>query len=1094
MAARRVKTVTALVVVLLYAIALLLVLTICSSPPREEAPPEVIQEEPFATLPPAEEPPIVDLVVEEEPLVEDVVIPIVEEEPISKIEEEPPVEEEIVPIIVPIVVEEPPFEEEVQVLPPPEEEFYSPWDDWEEPFDDFMWADDDEYDIWADFFVAGEEDYALFFDGTYYVPLFVNDEYLGDLSVTFGDEDIFINVGELKKLVGSLLVADVRDELFGEVGEELPLEELNAKGVDAWFDYNLFELYLTFSTEMMPIRTLSLNPGRLLKYSTYSMGGSEFIEPTKFSWYSNYSIYSLLSLSEHNDWKISPTSLFTMQSHNSISLFNVAFDFSYSFHPGQAYREYLSDKWSTEISDYLSFYGIQGFYDFQSKSLRLTFGNVNDYLGLSRDTIGIALEKRYSYGDVKAKGHQMEYLVEFDEPSTVEVFINEKSVYRRQLQAGIYNLKDFSFTQGANRVRVEVTPLSDEDATREYEFDLGYDSRLLSQGDTLYTLSLSMPQIDPTRTTFRAEQHIGLTHTISASYNLRASPSAIYLGLNTIIATTFGTFDVLGGASYSKPYAFGYFGQLGYRVGLSDDSILNSFDLTLGYRNARYNEQVNISPSSTVSLGDDRLNFSLSLSGKLPLSINYSFSGSLEWRVGEPGIDWRASLNLGLHIIPKLPISGSISISQGSDDAKATIRGQMSLSYSFTPSLSASTSTNFQSWPSFNANWRILNTQRSNLNFSLSSFHFEDPLQHQGSLSYSYSGSAFGLSVRQQYSDGFKRFNTSLSLNTALAFANGMLGITRSIGENFLLVKPTGALKGSDIAVTKTMTTAPDPLPKIFGVGLFSGISSNIENNVVIYGVGESAMSSGASFVYDFIPRPRQGYAIRISSEMTHAVVGTLLHTANSAYSRYATNLYKVEYDEEGWEILVPDESLYIFTDESGFFYLDGVAKGEYQFSLYLPKSSEDDPPIDIRINIEPERDDKATVFVIETFIADEFSQRLDFENFDRMMGIEVEDPLIDDEGHFHIPIIDTMDEETFWDVYYPSRAIIASYHEEIELSGDSIVERLPSEKFSGSAFNRMSTEEQQRYINMMRLNSILKPYIDAILPQRGAQESVVAP
>ena len=191
---------------------------------------------------------------------------------------------------------------------------------------------------------------------------------------------------------------------------------------------------------------------------------------------------------------------------------------------------------------------------------------------------------------------------------------------------------------------------------------------------------------------------------------------------------------------------------------------------------------------------------------------------------------------------------------------------------------------------------------------------------------------------------------------------------------------------------------------------------------------------------------------------------------------------------------MVLDESLYIFTDESGFFYVDGIAKGEYQFSLYLPQSSEDEPPVDIRLILEPEKEDKSTVFVIETFIADEFSQRLDFENFDRMMGIEIEDPLIDDEGHFHISIVDTMDEETFWDVYYPSRTIVASFQEVFDLPGDSVVEMMPSQKFSGSAFTQMSTVDQQRFINMTRLNSILKPYIDAILPQRGTTESVVAP
>ena len=1088
----RVKAVTALVVVLLYSIALLLVLTICSSPPTQaEVLPEEIPEEPLVVL--ETPPPVVEEVVaiEEMPVIEEVIPPVIEEEIIPPVV----VEEEVIAVVVeePFVVEEI-VEPPLFVVEPEIEEFYSPWED---PFDDFAiagWDDFDEDDMWADFFVAGEEDYSLFYDGSYYVPLLVNEEYLGDLSITFGDDDILINMEELERLVGGLVVDELYVEIFGEAEDEMALEKLNELGVEAWFDYQFFELYLTFTTEMMPMRFLSLNPGRLLRYTSYSIGGSEFIEPAKFSWYSNFSLYSLISLSEHNDWKLSSTSLFTMQSNNSISLFNVAFNFSYSFHPGQAYREYLPDKWSTDVKDYLSFYGIQGFYDFKDQSLRLTFGNVNDYLGFSRDTIGIALEKRYGYGDVKAKGHQLEYMVEFDEPSTVEVFINEKSVYRRQLQAGIYNLRDFTFTQGANRVRVEVTPLSDETATSEYEFMLGYDSRLLSKGDTLYTISLSMPQIIPEKTTLRVEQHIGLSHTFSGSYNLRASPSALSLGVNGILATNFGSFDFLGGVSYSKPYSFGYFGQVGYRVGISEESLFNSFDLNFGYRDARYNEQVSISSTDSVSVGDDRLNFSLSLSGNLPLNIRYSFSGSLEWRVGQPGLDWRTSLNLGLQLIPKLPISGSISVSQGSTDEKPVVRGQLGLSYSFTPSLSASTSTNFQSWPSVNLNWRILNTQRNNLSFSLSGLRFDDPLHHQGNLSYSHSAPAFGFSIRQQYSDGFKRFNTSLSLNTALAYAGGLLGISRSIGDSFLLVKPKGALKGSDIAVTKTMTTAPEPLPKLFGVGLYTGISSNVENNVVIYGVGESAMSGGAAFIYDFTPRPQQGYAVRISSEMTHAVVGSLLFTSNSAYSRYATNLYKVEYDEEGEELLVLDESLYIFTDESGFFYLDGITKGEYQFSLYLPESSEDEPPVDIRITIDPEKDDKPLVFVIDTFIADEFSQRLDFENFDRMMGIEIEDPLIDEEGHYQVPIIDVMDEETFWEVYYPSRTIVASYQEVFDIESDSVIERMPSQRLSGSAFTKMSTEDQQRYINMTRLNSILKPYIDAILPQRGTTESVVAP
>ncbi|MFA7371582.1 MAG: hypothetical protein WCY78_06610 [Sphaerochaetaceae bacterium] len=1065
MATSRVKVVTALVIALIGAISLLLVLSFCRTP--------VAEEQPIETVDP---PPVVTAV--EEPLIERVEPPL-EVTPVEEIAEPLP------------VVEEPPIEK-VEPLPEVVTAEEEPVVTEEEPsFEEF----DDDWDEWADFFVAGDEDYSLLYDGTYYVPLLVNEEYSGDISITFEEEDIYVNTSELKKIILPLLVEEYREEFFAGVGEAIPIEEINAKGVQAWFDDWEFELHLTFTTEMMPIRNLSLNPGRLLRYGSYSMSGSQFLKPAKFSWYGNFSLYSLLSLSEYNGWKISPTSLFSLQSHNSISLFNLAFDFSYSFHPTLAYREYLPEKWSTDFNDYFTFYGIQGFYDFKSKSLRLTFGNVNDYLGFSSDTIGIALEKRFSYGDVKAKEHQLQYMVELEEPSLVEVFINDKNVYRRQLQAGLYNLKDFTFTQGANAVRIEMTPLSDENLKKVYEFSLGYDSRLLGKGDTLYTLSLSMPKLDYTKTTFRAEQHYGLTDSISGSYNFRASPSALSLGLNMIFATTFGSFDLLGGLSYSEYYGFGYFGQLGYRITGEEDSPFSSFDFTLAYRNTAYNERVDIVSAGTVgTLSTDNLDFSLSYAGRITKYLRYALSGALQWKVGESAIGWRTSVNLGLPIIPKLPISGSITISQSVGESKPTVKGQIGASYSFSPALNVSASSDFESWPQANLSWRILSSPKNNLNFSLGSFKFDNPLDHQASLSYNHSASAYGLTIRQQYADSFRRFNTSLSFNTSFAFAGGLFGMSRSIGENFLLVKPEGALKGSDIAVTKTMSTAPEPLPKLFGTGLFSGINSNVENNVVIYGIGESIMSSGASFIYDFLPRPRQGYAIRISSEMTHSIVGTLLRTADGAYSRYATDIYKVEYDEEGVETLVPDESLYIFTDESGFFFVDGITKGEYQFSLYLPKSSEEDPPVDIRFTVDPEVETHPLVFVLETFVAQDFAQQLEFENFDRMMGNVIENPLLDAEGHYNISIVDEMDEETFWNEYYPSRGIVASYHGDLEATKDSIIEKFTTDRFESSALKRLSQEDQPRYVNLSRLNSILRPYIDAILPQRGSQEEIVAP
>ena len=107
-------------------------------------------------------------------------------------------------------------------------------------------------------------------------------------------------------------------------------------------------------------------------------------------------------------------------------------------------------------------------------------------------------------------------------------------------------------------------------------------------------------------------------------------------------------------------------------------------------------------------------------------------------------------------------------------------------------------------------------------------------------------------------------------------------------------------MKGSDIAVTRTMTSEPAALPKLFGVGTYTGITTHQQNNVVVYGIGDSLMGNSESFIYDFLPRPRQGYAVRISSELSYSLVGTLLRSPEAAYSRYTTDIAQVVTDDDG--------------------------------------------------------------------------------------------------------------------------------------------------------------------------------------------------
>ncbi|MGI6433574.1 MAG: hypothetical protein ACOXZ4_07065 [Sphaerochaetaceae bacterium] len=1001
-----------------------------------------------------------------------------------------PIEAEPTPIVEPpIIIEEPVISESV----PFEKPSVSPVPA-VVPKQPLIWATkeyvppplepmEEEDDPWADFYVAGDEDYSIFGDETYLVPLLVNDEYLDDINITFADEGITIDVKEFKSIISELLTDEMKQKLFNTTQTSFTLEYLKQLGIENWYDYMQFELHMNFTAEMMPLRILSINRGSLIRYASYGMSGSTTLKPALFSWFANVSMFSLIDLSaEHNYTIRTPASLFSMQMQNAVSLGGIAFDFSLSIHPGQAYKE--TQGWSTELKDYVSFNGIQGFFDIKPKSLRFIFGNVNDFLGYDKKSIGIALEKRYSYGDVVPKGNQFEFDVVLDEPSSVEVFINEKSVYRRELQAGIYKLRDFVFMQGGNYARVEITPVADPLRIRTEYFTIGYDSRLLAKGDTLYSMGLSLNEMQIDKTTFRINQQIGLSNSLSGSYSLALSTKALNLSLGAVLATSFGSFDVSVQGSYSSALRAGFTSRLSYRVSGIEESSFGSIDVSTGYTNRNYSST--LSGTGTPS-ATDNFEASVSYSGSLGKKLRFSTSGSLGWNIAFGDLYGRLSFSTGLPLLNNLSVNGSVNLTFSAVEVNPQLRGQISVNYSPGPNFNASASTDLQRSAYLSASIRPFGTQNNSFQVALNNLLFEDLTAHQTSVSFNHSSELYGLSVRQQFSDNYKRYTTSISLNTAFAFAKGMVGMGRSIGDNFLLIKPTGAMKNQKVAVTKTMASEPQALPSFFGVGLYTGIMSHQQNNVVAYGVGDSALAAGGSYIYDFLPRPHQGYAVKLHAEPSYSLVGTLLRSDTTAYSRYTTDLYRVEIDEDGLEVLLADETLYLFTDESGFFFISGITSGEYQFNLFLPRSSEEDEPVYIRFTIDDiPIDNQPLVLVLQPFNAQTIMAALEQEYFDQLSGIEPSDYVFDENGFYRLAVEDIMLEETFWDSYYPSLQSLEMVSLSDQVVGDSFVTRIQAESEAQSALQLLGKNNPELLFNLARLKTMVQSYLDVALPLAG--------
>ncbi len=953
------------------------------------------------------------------------------------------------------------------------------------PEADPFFSDTEDDAFWDDFFVAGEEDAALFDEGSFYVPLIVNYDYLSDIMVTFDGDEVLVNTQELSDLIYEDLIPKVRKAVFDGAGEHVALSYLNALGVEGSYDYTSFALSLRFENWMMPIKKLSINQGDVAKYGTYEMSGSEELRPSLFSTFTNYSVHAGLSWSEDNPIELTPADLFSVQARSSMAISDLSFDFSFLLHPGKGYSTTTSS-WSTSLSDYFTWGGIVGFYDFIDTSVRLSFGNVSEYLSTDKGSYGIGLEKRYAYGTAQPNSHQFQYPIQIEVPSVVEVFINDKSVYRRQVLAGQYSLQDFIFSQGANNTRVVVTSVDDPEKIDEYDFSLSYDSRLMAVGDTLYSAAVSSPS-DEISPRFRLSQTYGLMNTMTGGYSLAASPSALYAGLNFILSTKAGTINGQAAGSLNAPLGFGWAATGSMSVAsLPDISLLGSLSLNFAYTNRLFTSSIEV-PATTSPSSGNLLQAGFSLSGSIIDTIKYSLNSSLSWYTNQSDLTVRTSLSASFSLIKSLSVSASLSYQQYTATAPS-LTYQIGASWAIAKDASVAASTNLESSSYISGSFRPFSSDNDSFRFTFSGIDFTDPLNHQGSLFYSHTGTMSGLNLSGQYSDSFRSYNLSMNLTGAVAYAGGLVGVGRSISDSFLLVRPGGAMAHQDVAVTRTMTTDPQQLPSFLGTSLYSGLSPYQENNIVVYGIGTDLLSSSESFIYTANPRPRQGYSVKVSSEVAYSVVGTLLKTSTVPYDRYTVDIAKVEEDENGDEILMLDETLYLFTDETGFYFMSGLTPGYYQISMFLPGTAADAPPVDIRFNVEEQGDGpEPKVLVLDTFIGEELALMLEDEAFEINIGNEVTDPVLTDGRYYEMEFTEVMNETEFWDSYYPQREVVGGFDGGAPSDGDVfLIDTVPaSDTLSQSALAVMYKENPLRLVNLSHLRDIVLPLIEATAPEQ---------
>ena len=182
----------------------------------------------------------------------------------------------------------------------------------------------------------------------------------------------------------------------------------------------------------------------------------------------------------------------------------------------------------------------------------------------------------------------------------------------------------------------------------------------------------------------------------------------------------------------------------------------------------------------------------------------------------------------------------------------------------------------------------------------------------------------------------YKRFSTTLSLNTALAFADGQFALANSLYGPFLIIDPQGALKDASISVSSATEASSTTSKKTFNNVLYTKLSMYKPTNVVVYASNGSLFSSSGSFLFKITPVARQGFLAKIDLETSIAVSGVLKRTDATVYESYSSPIYKVTLDENGVDVksIEIDPSSFFFTDIDGRFILSDLKAGLYMIDL----------------------------------------------------------------------------------------------------------------------------------------------------------------
>lgn len=736
-------------------------------------------------------------------------------------------------------------------------------------------------------------------------PLTDNGQVLGEIAYTLtADDRILIDAPALLSLVQQEMSPAAWQRLSTTIGDrtEISAQELTDLGLPIAYDAATFGLMLQVDPALRPRQVISVAgaPPALM---------ADEISPEPFSGYVTAFVSSDYVHKGDDQGFISPSILLDSAIR---------------------YRGFVLENEGV-FQDEFRREGTRIVYDDLKRTARYTAGDLETvgrgFSGAS-PLSGASIMRVYAdlepQRNIQPTGQRSFTLVR---PSTVETFINGRSVQQMRLNPGTYDIRDFPFAQGANDVRLVIR--DDFGGENVVSFSINFDRTLLAPGLTEFGFfagvesPYSADGRDYTSTPAASGFYRrGFSEELTAGANFQANDRGGVVGGEAVWAAPIGKIGLDLAVSNVNDIGSGYALNMGYERAFPSNR-LGAASLVGTFQTTSRDFAV---PTALAAVNP--FAYEVGATFSQTIGRDHYLTADAFYSVGRDGTDDQRSLRTtyGWRASPRTLFTAEAIYQDRRGESEFGVR--LALTYRFSQFSSGSAEIDTRRERARlgyqTARGRGVGSWNASVNYD----RYDDGAGLNGSYTTILNRAELGAAHLTAFaSDGGDIVDqrTSLRAGASLAFAGGSVAVSRPIYDSFAIVTPHRTLNGAPVYLEPRDDEYTSKSGQLGGAVL-SELSA-YSPRIITYDVPKAPvgydLGRGAIQV---MPAYRSGYRVEIGSDYSVTYTGRLLNDDGSPVRLVAGLAY-----EEGQLDRAP---IRMFTNGTGRFAVQGLRPGRWRLEM----------------------------------------------------------------------------------------------------------------------------------------------------------------